>query len=141
MKKVLLVALIALLFTSCMMYSLVDVSKMGKEKEIVVDNLSKDDLYVKANMWLVGYFVDSRSVIHFRDKEAGVIMGKYLVYHRAAASYMSAMEVTATVTITIKNNFIKLEVKPHPYYDQLREGYIDNQLEALITSFTLEFQN
>jgi len=39
---------------------------------------SKNDLFVKANNWMVEIFKDSKSVIQFSDKEAGVVTGRYL---------------------------------------------------------------
>ncbi len=39
-------------------------------------NSSQDDLYLKANEWIVGIFKDAKSVIQDTDKEKG-IEGKY----------------------------------------------------------------
>ena len=42
---------------------------------------SKNELYIKANQWMVKTFNNAKSVIQFQDKEAGKIMGKYLMHN------------------------------------------------------------
>tara|TARA_B100000614_G_C14166961_1_gene335211 strand:- start:65 stop:505 length:441 start_codon:yes stop_codon:yes gene_type:complete len=41
-------------------------------------DLTKADIYVKANSWFVETFKSAESVIEFSDKEGGKIMGRYL---------------------------------------------------------------
>jgi hypothetical protein len=45
---------------------------------IDVPGVSKDDLFVKTNLWAVGYFNKAESVIEYSDKEAGIISGKFI---------------------------------------------------------------
>ena len=51
-----------------------------KQSQYILElpEMTKDDIYVKANQWAVSTFRDAESVIEFSDKEAGNIMGKYV---------------------------------------------------------------
>lgn len=52
------------------------------EKVIEISDKSKDQIYIKANGWFVETFNSAESVIEFQDKEAGKIMGKYVLLRR-----------------------------------------------------------
>ena len=45
-------------------------------KIIQAENVSKSDLYIRANEWFAKTFNSSQSVIQMQDKEAGKIIGK-----------------------------------------------------------------
>ena len=38
---------------------------------------NKNSNFIKANEWMVQSFNDAKSVIQFKDKEAGIFKGKY----------------------------------------------------------------
>ena len=40
---------------------------------------NQDDLFIKANDWMISMFKDASSVIQFNDKQEGVLIGKYLM--------------------------------------------------------------
>ncbi|MBY0432482.1 MAG: DUF4468 domain-containing protein [Cyclobacteriaceae bacterium] len=88
---------------------------------------TKDELYVKANEWLVAAFTSAKSVIQFQDKEAGVIIGKYLLYPGEPYSTMSGNyrtdEVYAIVDIRVKDGKVKAEIKPQGTWKQYEPGY------------------
>lgn len=104
MKKMALFLVAALvLLTSC--------TTMGSEKAspdllsmsvvIEVPGSSQDDLFVKANSWMVDTFKSAKSVIQYADKEAGIVKGKYVqkLPYGLLGDYM---DVTSTVTVEIK---------------------------------------
>ncbi len=71
-------------------------------------NSSQDDLYLKANEWIVGILKDAKSVIQHTDKEKGVIIGKYLMNSHA--------EVYATIDIRVKDGRARLAITPNDYF-------------------------
>jgi hypothetical protein len=92
MKKVLFLCLTVLL--SAFLYSCgtmmgVKASDEARrfEKVIDVSNLSKSDIYIKANAWFVETFNSAESVIEFQDKEAGKIMGKVCFFLHGRSIY------------------------------------------------------
>tara|TARA_B100000401_G_scaffold396766_1_gene306477 strand:+ start:220 stop:768 length:549 start_codon:yes stop_codon:yes gene_type:complete len=50
--------------------------KVSFENIIKVDDVSKSDLYLRANEWFAKTFNSANSVIQMQDKEAGKIIGK-----------------------------------------------------------------
>jgi tRNA threonylcarbamoyladenosine modification (KEOPS) complex Pcc1 subunit len=75
MKKAII--LFCILFTSCSTYEKVPANMESISEKYKIEG-SKNDLFVKANNWMVEIFKDSKSVIQFSDKEAGVVTGRYL---------------------------------------------------------------
>jgi hypothetical protein len=79
-------------------------------------DLSQDELFLKANEWMISTFNNAESVIQYSDKEAGTLMGKYILYERAA-TYLSDnittpdTRVYATLDIRVKDNKARLAVK------------------------------
>lgn len=65
----------------------------------------QNELYIKANNWMVENFTNAKSVIQFSDKEAGIVTGKYLL--------KESFVYTGTYTATDASIFaiIKLQVK------------------------------
>ena len=73
---------------------------------------TKNELYVKANLWMVDQFSNAKSVIQFSDKEAGVIKGRYLLYYKPSGQYVGEISYYAIITITASDNILKMEIKP-----------------------------
>ena len=99
---------IALLLTSCITATKVTFLET-EHLSIVYDDVigSKDELYVKANAWMVSAFNNAKSVVQYQDKEAGTIMGKYLMHggtlvQSMAGTTTSSEEVYAIIDIRIK---------------------------------------
>lgn len=44
-------------------------------------NGTKDELFLKSNLWMVSIFKDAKSVIQYSDKAEGIIIGKYLLHY------------------------------------------------------------
>lgn len=113
--------------------------------EVANPAMSKDELYVQANLWMIDIFNDAKSVIQFNDKEAGVIKGRYVWYYQAASEYTPEYEYTATITIYTSDNNIKMTIQPEPYRSSINMGMTDmnsefnEAMEAIKTSFHNRF--
>jgi len=97
MKKLMLLSLIFI--TACVVYKTVSSEPYSE----VFENLpgTKDELFVKANEWMVKTFTSAESVIEYSDKEAGALMGKYLMYHKTEAGMYGETTIDVFATIDI----------------------------------------
>ena len=81
-------------------------------------NDSQDDLFIKANGWMISMFKDASSVIEFTDKQEGVLIGKYLMKGEMKTStsfYGSASidtRVFAKIDIRVKDNRARISIEP-----------------------------
>lgn len=113
MKKIILISIVGFMLNSCMTAIQVTTSKVNNVIEI---SGTKDVLYIKANEWIVRTFNNAKSVIQFQDKEAGKIMGKYLMH-----SYQtSGSDIYSLISIEVKDNATKIDIEPLGtwYYDK-----------------------
>lgn len=109
--------LLVLIFSSCTTVSkMVTLPKVG---DIIAVSGTKDDLYIKANIWMVRTFKDAKSVIQFQDKGAGKIMGKYLMnsinWGGEIGQYSNSVyskDVFSLITISVKDNATKIDIEP-----------------------------
>lgn len=80
---------------------------------------TKEQLYVKANEWMVAKFNDAESVIQFSDKEEGTIIGKYLLGGSvvAATQYTAAadLRVYAIIDVRVKENKARISIDPQEW--------------------------
>lgn len=67
---------------------------------IVIPGKTKDDLFVKANSWMVDTFVKADSVVEYSDKQAGLIKGKYVT---DTTDGMYLMRIKSVITIEVKD--------------------------------------
>lgn len=75
-KHILSIAVLIACF-GCTTTTSVPIAPADLVKIIEVPGQSKDNLYVRTNIWFVENFNSAESVIQFSDKEAGRITGKY----------------------------------------------------------------
>lgn len=103
--KTIYALLLLFVVSSCMSYTQVTATKTNN-----VINLSgtKNELFIKANEWMVRTFKDAKSVIQFQDKEAGKIMGKYLMHSYSANN----IDIYSLITIEVKDNATKIDIEP-----------------------------
>ena len=102
--------------SSCVQYQ--DV--VFKDNEGVVqiyDSLSSNqsELFVKANGWMVETFNDASSVIQYSDKEAGVLIGKYLLSGKVLTGLYGATadtRVYAKIELKVKDNKARIIITP-----------------------------
>jgi len=114
MKKFTL--LIFLAFVSCA--PMMDV-KIQSVQEVVETKSSKNDLFVKANQWMVKTFNNAESVIQFSDKESGTITGKYMLKQTYSVGsnyqYVPNGGIFAVINIDIKDNKARITITPENY--------------------------
>ena len=75
---------------------------------IEVNGASADDLFVKANSWMVDAFNNSESVIEYSDKQAGMIKGKFMT--KEGDYFNGYRKITAIITIETKEGKARLSV-------------------------------
>lgn len=107
MKNLLSLFLFSVLITSCVPQA---IPVKDFEKIIDMDN-SKDQLYVKTNEWFVETFNSAESVIEFQDKEAGKIIGKYVLRITQGLYYYN---IKQTISIDVKEGKVRIVIKD-PY--------------------------
>jgi hypothetical protein len=105
---VVLVSTILLGVSSCATMPQIDYSQI-----VDASGVSKNDLFVKVNLWAVGYFNKADSVIEYSDKEAGMISGKYVGEIHSVMGGLSGSRVVKSIfTISVKDGKVKLDLKP-----------------------------
>ncbi|WP_112479079.1 DUF4468 domain-containing protein [Vibrio variabilis] len=110
---------------------------------VKVDGASQNDLYVKANNWMVDHFHNAESVIQFSDKESGNIAGRYLLGVVVAPSdYGAGEKAYATIKVKVKDGASKITITPESF--QYMQGNMftlytkenaDADIERLMQSF------
>ena len=81
----------------------------------IENQFDKNTNYINANEWMVNTFNSAKSVIQFKDKEAGIIKGKYLMKEKkVSGSYNIEMNPNfyAIITIRVKDNKTRIEIDP-----------------------------
>jgi hypothetical protein len=82
-------------------------------KIVDAPGVSQDDLFVKVNLWAVGYFNKADSVIEYSDKGAGIISGKYIGHTHLIMGGLSGRQYVRSIfTISVKDDKVKLDLKP-----------------------------
>ena len=145
MKKFVILSLIlisVMVFQSCGSVKIIE-SKTS-EKVINLDNKSQDDLYVRANTWMVEKFNNAESVIQFSDKPNGIVTGKYLLSSKGiSGSGMSAnwKNVYAVIKIQVKDNGAKITITPDNFgtYSMNAQAYTAEQAKADIDLLINDF--
>ncbi|WP_445956223.1 DUF4468 domain-containing protein [Yeosuana sp.] len=116
MKKslpILIITTILLTFQSC---AIITTESNPVTKIVTVENAKQNELFVRANNWMVGAFNNAESVIQFTDKESGTITGKYLLGTVTTASkYGPARRVFALIKIQVKDNASKITITPDSF--------------------------
>ncbi|MGY6648043.1 DUF4468 domain-containing protein [Wenyingzhuangia sp. IMCC45574] len=117
-------------------------------KVVEVAGENKNQLYVKANNWMVSVFNNAESVIQFTDKESGTITGKYLLGTIAAASkYGSAQYAYAMIKIQVKDGASRITITPQSFtyakgniFTLYTKEKADRDIQALIQDFETAIQ-
>ncbi len=82
------------------------------ERVIEVPEHSQDELYVMTHAWLSEEFRSSGSVINFRDRDSGKIVGDYTyTYYKLTTPY----KTNQTLNISTRDNQIKIKLA-NPMY-------------------------
>lgn len=107
----LIASLFIFLFSSCVTVKPNDEPMEEYIAIIQVEGCLKNELWEKANAWCVDAFRNSKNVVHFSDKEAGVIRGKFTDEYN---SYFYEY-VQTTFSIEVKDEKARIL-----FYDPLR---------------------
>lgn len=113
------------------------------EKVVNVDNEKQNEIYIKANNWMVDTFNNADSVVQFTDKESGTISGRYLLGTvMTKHDSIPARYAYATIKIRVKDGATKITIKPEPFsypkghpYTLYTEEDAQRDINSLITSF------
>lgn len=75
-------------------------TEADKEQEHIYEfpGMTKDQLYIASNTWMVDIFRSAESVIQFSDKEDGVVMGKYVSKYRSGV-YLNYWQSTMRIDL------------------------------------------
>lgn len=117
MKKSLYLILLLFFATSCGTTRMITIDEPTiKVYTDLVD--SQDDLFIKANDWMISMFVDASSVIEFSDKEGGVLIGKYLMSGEIRTGYSFYATATvdsrvyAKIDIRVRDGRARISIEP-----------------------------
>jgi type IV pilus biogenesis protein CpaD/CtpE len=147
--KMVLTLLVSTVLMGCIStpeYHMAQVPSKTITKIVAVEDTSKNDLYLRANDWMVDTFNNADSVIQFSDKEGGVISGKYRM---GVVDSVSNTTVNATIKIKVKDNAAKMDLISEDFKYLLMDaesnaytrfiGYsekeLDLDMEKLVHSF------
>jgi hypothetical protein len=112
--KLSILAFYCLIVSSCAPYQVISFDQAYIK---VFEDLpgNKNQLFVKANEWMVKTFNSAESVIQFSDKEEGTIIGKYLMFgevHSGGYGVTVDNRVYAKIDIRIKDNKARISIEP-----------------------------
>lgn len=112
--------LVAVVLLSCQSVQYIPVSIDPVEKTFEVIG-NKNDLYVRANNWMVETFKSSKSVIQFSDKEEGLVTGKYILktfysFDAYGQKFESGV-LNAIIKIQVKDNASKITIMPDDFQE------------------------
>lgn len=88
-------------------------SKLITYSEVVqIDNVSKDELYSRANEWFAKYYKSANAVLQMNNQENGKLVGKPLttVFVTALGREYEIGHVKYTITISCKDGRYKYEI-------------------------------
>lgn len=106
-KRLILIAILIIIQSCIAPSSVINFNEVRKTVE--VESVAKNELYDRANVWLVKYFRDSNDVIKWRDKDIGTVSGKYIMSVNSSCGRQTAR---VFISIYVKDNkavlFIKL---------------------------------
>ena len=86
----------------------------------------KNSNFIKANEWMVQSFNNAKSVVQFKDKEAGIVKGKYLMQAGTVSTspYVSSTpSFYSIITIRVKDSISRIEINaPSGMYSYKQMG-------------------
>ena len=137
-------------FITCAPLSIVQINQVSRDIQL---SEQKDKLYVRANNWLVENFDSAKSVVQFRDKEEGIITGRYLL--KTLGEYTtygdSRNYVYSIIKLQVKDGAARITIDPEDYETNTskfsKEQYVYDKDQAtieineLITGFEYYMKN
>lgn len=153
MKKILFVVpciFVLLIVQGCSsMYGTAATSNLDPVVKVVpVEDVSQNELYVRANNWMVGAFTDAKSVVQFSDKESGTITGKYYLSPiTASTQYGAGTDAYAIINIQVKEGASKITITPETFqymkgnmFTLYNEEVALGKMTSLVSSFEEDIQ-
>jgi hypothetical protein len=124
---------IVLALSSCYSSQVIPISFEEPLVKVYDINGTKDDLFMKANLWMVATFKDPRSIIQYSDKTEGLIAGKYLLKYipvnggHIMGQYKSLEEeyIYALIEIRLKDSKALISIKPDSW--EFRQSFYPNK--------------
>jgi hypothetical protein len=129
MKKIIKFMIIILFFGSCGHFKSTQSNIIPVSKIVTINNVAKNELFVRANNWMISTFKDARSSIQFTDKENGTITGKYLlgtiskinIYN--SDRHDSDRYAYAIISIKVKEEASKITINPYAFHNSEGNPY------------------
>jgi len=113
MKKLFFLSIVIILIISIQSCATVILSQ-ERTKVVKVEGKTKNELYIRANTWMVETFNNAESVIQFSDKESGIVTGKYVMATIVAGSKIRH-NVHSIIKIQVKDGSTKITITPESY--------------------------
>ena len=131
-------------FQSC--GSVKAVESKPTEKVIKLDGKTQEDLYIRANTWMVEKFNNAESVIEFSDKPNGIVIGKYLLSVKGVVGSglkASWKNVYAIIKIQVKDDAAKITITPDSFGEFALDSraYSGQQAQADINQLVESFSD
>ena len=118
MRKNLFFISVLFLFIGCGTTKMIQIDEPPVVKTYTDLTDNQDNLFIKANDWMISMFKDASSVIQFNDKQEGVLIGKYLMggETRTSSSFYGSTSVDSRVyaksDIRVKDNRARISIEP-----------------------------
>lgn len=151
MRKNLFFISVLFLFIGCGTTKMIQIDKpVVKTYTDLTDN--QDNLFIKANDWMISMFKDASSVIQFSDKQEGVLIGKYLMsgtLNTSISRYGNVSadsRVYAKIDIRVKDNRARISIEPMDSWKYDGSGltiydYSEEDFHQDIDKIMLSFEN
>ena len=116
MRKLFLLTAFTALILNLQSCAVITTESKPITKVVNIEDATKNELYVRANNWMVSAFKNAESVIQFTDKETGTVTGKYLLGTITQANkYGSANRAFAMIQIKVKDSASKITITPDSF--------------------------
>jgi len=119
-----------------------------KSNVVNVEGKTKNELYIRANTWMVETFNNAESVIQFSDKENGIVTGKYIMT-TIITSTTTSHGVYSMIKIQVKDGAARITITPQSYQNNANVfaggvGYslekMNADIDELIKDFTISIK-
>ena len=124
-KRLSVITLLITIFMSCGTTRTAITSPEAETKNVETQS-DKNSNFIKANEWMVQTFNNAKSVIQFKDKEAGIVKGKYVMKEGIVSTnpyVQSTPTFFSVITIRVKDNASRIEIDaPSGMYSQKTMG-------------------
>jgi hypothetical protein len=136
MKKFLSLSVLVIMVISFQSCAISQFEGKDEVRIVKIEHSNLNELYVRANNWMVETFNNAESVIQFSDKESGTISGRYLLGYLT----QNSGRVFATIKIQVKDGAAKITVSPESFQYAVGMSYYtgidaENDVENLLNEF------